>query len=62
MTEESYDSNTTAPSGRKPPQFGIGSFLLVVVLAVIFFLLAQSMVGHRFHVGGGFNRNGSIGP
>jgi hypothetical protein len=62
MTEEPYDSNTKASSGRKPPQFGIGSFLLVVVLAVIFFLLAQSMVRHRFHEGGQFNRNGSIVP
>jgi hypothetical protein len=61
MTEESYDSNTTA-SGRKPPRFGIGSVLLAVVLAVIFFLLAQSMVRHRFHEGGRFHRNGSIGP
>ena len=41
-------SNTPAPEGEKPPSFGIGKFLFVVVLAVVFFLLAQSMVRHRF--------------
>ncbi len=56
------DSNTTAPAGRKPPEFGVGKFLIIVVLAIIFFLLAQSMVRHRFHAGGRFNRNGTIRP
>ncbi|MGA9130800.1 MAG: hypothetical protein WB384_02250 [Candidatus Sulfotelmatobacter sp.] len=54
-------SNKTAPAVRKPPSFGIGKFLFVVVLAVLFFLLAQSMVRHRFHEGGRVHRNGSIG-
>ena len=40
--------HTPAPSGRKGPSFGIGSFLFAVVLAFIFFLLGQSMVRHRF--------------
>jgi hypothetical protein len=53
--------NTTSPTGRKPPQFGIGSFLFAVVLAVIFFLLAQSMVRHHFCGGVRDHRNGSIG-
>jgi hypothetical protein len=53
--------NTTASGGRKPPRFGIGSFLFIVVLAVIFFMLAQSMVRHRFFEGGRVHRNGSIG-
>jgi hypothetical protein len=30
-------------------------------LAVILFLLGQSMVRHRFFEGGRFHRNGSIG-
>ena len=42
------DSNSAGPAGRKPPQFGIGSLIFVVALAVVFFLLGQSMVRHRF--------------
>jgi hypothetical protein len=53
--------NTTAPAGRKPPSFGIGQFLFVVVLAVILLLLGQSMVRHRFFGGQGIHRNGTIG-
>src|ERR1022692_5138396 len=44
--------NTTDPAGRKPPSFGIRQFLFIVFLAVIFFLLGQSMVRHRFFQGG----------
>jgi hypothetical protein len=58
----SSDLNTTAHAGRKPPRFGTGKFLFVVVLAVIFFLLAQRMVRHRFLEGGRVNRNGTLGP
>jgi hypothetical protein len=50
------------PAEGKPPWFGIGKFLFIVVLAVIFFLLAQSMVHHRFFRGGWGNRNGSLRP
>lgn len=46
--------------GSEPPQFGIGSFLFIVVLAAILFLLAQTMVRHRFHEGGRINRNGTL--
>jgi hypothetical protein len=53
--------NTSARAGRKPPSFGIRQFLVGVVLAVILFLLGQSMVRHRFFEGGRFHRNGSIG-
>ncbi len=53
--------NTTSPAERKPPRFGMGSFLFVLVLALIFFLLAHSMVRHRFFQGGRVHRNGSIG-
>jgi len=56
------DSNKT-PAERKPPWwFGIGKFLFIVVLTVLIFLLAQSMVHHRFFRGGQVHRNGSIGP
>ena len=54
--------DTTAPERRKSPWFGIGRFLFIVILAVIFFMLAQSMVRHRFFRGGRVQRNGSIGP
>jgi len=53
--------NTTGAAGRKPPWFDIGRFLLIVGLVVMFFLLAQSMVRHRFCVGGRVHQNGSIG-
>jgi hypothetical protein len=54
-------SNMPDPAGRKPPSFGIGQFLLVVFLAIIFFLLGQSMLRHRFFQGQRYHRNGSIG-
>jgi hypothetical protein len=53
--------NTPTPDGRKPPSYGIGQFVFVVVLAVILLLLGQSMVRHRFFQGGRDHRNGSIG-
>jgi hypothetical protein len=53
--------NTTDPAGSKPPSFGIGQFLFVVVLAVMLLLLGQSMVRHRFFGGQRVHRNGSIG-
>ncbi len=55
-------SNTPDPEGEKPPSFGIGKFLFVVVLAVIFFLLVNSMVHRRLFRGGWVNRHGSIVP
>jgi hypothetical protein len=55
-------SSTTAPKGRKSPRVGIRTLLFIVVLTVIFFLLAQSMVHHRFHQGGWVNRNGRVVP
>jgi hypothetical protein len=54
-------SNTPGPPERGPARFGIGG-LLLVVLAVLVFLLAQDMVRHRFFRGGWVNRNGSISP
>jgi hypothetical protein len=54
------NSNTTAPVGEKPPRFGAGSVIFALVLAIIFFLLAQVMVRHRFFQGGRFGRNGAL--
>jgi hypothetical protein len=53
--------NTTDLAGSKPPSFGIGRFLFVVVLVVMLLLLGQSMVRHRFFGGQRVHRNGSIG-
>jgi len=54
-------SKKTALAERKPPSFGIRQLLFAVFLAVLFFLLGQSMVHHRFFEGGRFHRNGSVG-
>ena len=55
-------SHSPDPEGEKPPSFGIGKFLFVVLLAVIFFLLVNRMVHHRFFRGGWVNRHGTIVP
>jgi hypothetical protein len=49
------------PQERKPTSFGTGQFVFVVILAVVLFLLGQSMVRHRFFQGGRYQRNGSVG-
>ena len=41
-------SKAPTSEGETPPSFGIGKFLFVVALGFVFFLLAQSMVRHRF--------------
>lgn len=55
--------DTNARMRRPPPpsSFGIGKLLFAVVLAVVFFLLGQSMVHHNFHRGERVHRNGSVG-
>ena len=40
---------------------GILKFLFIVILTVLIFLLARSMVEHRFFRGGAVHPNGSIG-
>ena len=56
------DLETTEPEERRSNWLGIGKLLFIVVLALLFFLLAQSMVGHRFFRGGWRNQHGSISP
>jgi hypothetical protein len=51
---------TTDDTARKPPEFGVGKLLFAVVLAVMFFLLVQSMQRHRFFQGGRVHRYGAI--
>lgn len=47
---------------RKPPSFGIGHFLFAIVLTIIFLLLVQSMVSHRFFRGGHPHHIGPLSP
>jgi hypothetical protein len=47
-------------SGKEPRWLGAGKCLFVIVLAILFLLLAKSMVHHRFFRGG-VNRNYSVG-
>ena len=56
------NSKTTTPARQRSPWFEIGRFLFFVVLAVAFFLLAQSMVRHRFHEGGRIDRHQTLRP
>ena len=56
------DLETTEPEERRSNWLGIGKLLLIVVLALLFFLLAHSMVRHRFFRGGWRNQHGSISP
>jgi hypothetical protein len=51
------------PSDRereKSPWFQVGQFLFLVALAVAVFMLAQSMVHHRFFQGGRIDRYNHI--
>jgi len=54
--------DTRAPEERRLMWLGIGKLLFIVVLALLFFLLAHSMVRHRFFRGGWRNQHGSISP
>jgi hypothetical protein len=49
---------TDSESGRHP--VGIGTFFVIVGMAVLFFLLAQAMVSHRFFRGGRDSGRGYI--
>jgi hypothetical protein len=49
------------PAGT-PLSLEIGKFLFVIVLVVLFLLLAQSMVHHRFFRGGWQEHNDAVNP
>ena len=51
------NANKEASEQQKSRWFRIVQFLFIVVLAVAFYLLALSMVHHRFHRGGWYNQN-----
>jgi hypothetical protein len=56
------DSSESPGPGRRPLRRRIGPFIWIVVLVIILFALARTMVHHRFHRGGRANPNGTIGP
>ena len=56
------DLDTSATEERRSMWLGIVKFLLIVVLALLFFFLAHSMVRHGFFRGGWRNQHGSISP
>ncbi|MGC2403819.1 MAG: hypothetical protein WA510_28760 [Acidobacteriaceae bacterium] len=56
------DLDARAPEERRSMWLGTGKLLFIVVLALLFFLLAHSMVRHRFFRGGWHNQHGSISP
>jgi hypothetical protein len=55
------DLDTRAPEERRLMWLGIGKLPFIVVLALLFFLLAHSMV-HTAFLGGWRNQHGSISP
>ena len=52
--------STTDPEERRLRVAGLAKFLFIVVLTVLIFLLAQSMVHHRFFQGGWMNSNADV--
>jgi len=56
------DLDASAPEERRSMWLRIGKLLFIVALALLFFLLAHSMVRHRFFRGGWRNQHGSISP
>jgi hypothetical protein len=49
------------PDEKRVRLAGLLKFLFIVVLTALIFLLAQSMVEHRFFRGGALHPNGSVG-
>jgi hypothetical protein len=55
-------SNTTDSEVRQSPWFGFVKFLLLTILVGLIFLLAQSMVAHRFFRGGWVDQRDVLKP
>jgi hypothetical protein len=49
------------PDERRARLGGLLKFVFIVVLTALIFLLAHSMVEHRFFRGGALHPNGSVG-
>jgi hypothetical protein len=55
-------SNTTGPQVRQSPWLGFVKFLLLAILVGLIYLLAQSMVSHRFFRGGWVDQRDVLKP
>ncbi len=55
-------SNTKASEVRQSPWLGFVKFLLLAILVGLIFLLAQSMVTHRFFRGGWVDQHDVLKP
>jgi hypothetical protein len=55
------DSKPELQPGQRPRSAAMWKVLIVAVLVVLFYLLAQSMVDHRFFEGQRVHNNGSVG-
>jgi hypothetical protein len=56
------NANKEAREQQKPLWFRMGQFLFFVVLVIAFYMLALSMLHHRFHRGGWYNQNQTLRP
>jgi hypothetical protein len=54
--------DTSNPEERKLRWIGVTKFLFIVILTLLIYLLAHSMVRHRFFKGGWMNQNDSVRP
>jgi hypothetical protein len=55
-------SHTKASEARQSPWLGFVKFLLLAILVGLIFLLAQSMVTHRFFRGGWVDQRDVLKP
>jgi hypothetical protein len=55
-------SNTTGSQVRQSPWLGFVKFLLLAILVGLIYLLAQSMVSHRFFRGGWVDQRDVLKP
>jgi len=60
-TTQTHNYSKITARAEKPSSFGVGKLLFAVILAVILFLLCQSMVRHNFHQGQRIRRDFSTG-
>jgi hypothetical protein len=47
---------------QNSPKVGIGTFVLIIAMVILLYLLGRSMVRHHFHDGGQLNRHSSAQP
>lgn len=55
-------SNTKDPEARQSPWWGFVKFLLLAILVLLMYLLAESMTAHRFFRGGWVDQHDVLNP